>query len=102
MGPTGSGKSSVRSSVCCAGRFLICIIPKFIEQASGIMGMAGHGLQSFTSEISVFKFQDPTGVDLYLVDTPGFDDMNKSDLEIFKLLSKWLIKRYMVVDKLCL
>jgi len=64
------------------------------------MGIAGHSLQSFTSEISVFKFQGPTGVDLYLVDTPGFDDTNKSDLEIFKLISKWLSKTYVIDNHL--
>ncbi len=77
MGPTGSGKSSVRSNVCGSGRFLICSIVKFIEKATGMMGIAGHSLESCTSEISVIKLRCASGVDLCLVDTPGFDDTNK-------------------------
>jgi len=75
MGPTGSGKSS------------------FIELATGVVGIAGHGLQSFTSKISVVKLAYP-GVNLCFVDTPGFDDTNTSDLDIFKMISNWLVKTY--------
>lgn len=61
------------------------------------MGMAGHGLESCTSKISVIKLPYP-GVNLYLVDTPGFDDTYRSDVDIFKMISAWLIKTYVIVN----
>ncbi|KAG6335341.1 hypothetical protein ID866_3752 [Astraeus odoratus] len=76
MGPTGAGKSS------------------FINKATGNADNGvGHELTSFTSEIKVFKCViDESPV--ILVDTPGFDDTKKSDLEILELISDWLDKTY--------
>lgn len=81
--------------VCNSGGFLV-LFPKFIEVATGMVGIAGHGLQSFTSKISVIKLAYP-GVNLCFVDTPGFDDTTTSDLDIFKLISNWLVKTYVPV-----
>ncbi len=58
--------------------------------ATGITGLAGHDLESCTNEISVIKLSFP-GLDLCFVDTPGFDDTNRSDVEILKMISDWLI-----------
>ncbi|CAA7261004.1 unnamed protein product [Cyclocybe aegerita] len=78
MGPTGSGKSS------------------FINTTTGYRQGVGHTLESCTSDINVVKFscQPIFPNDIYFVDTPGFDDTNKSDTEIFKLISNWLNKTY--------
>ncbi|KIM70816.1 hypothetical protein SCLCIDRAFT_1206976 [Scleroderma citrinum Foug A] len=74
MGPTGSGKSS------------------FISRVTGNADGIGHTLTSCTSEVKVTKVEKLANV--VLVDTPGFDDTNKSDLEILELISKWLNKTY--------
>src|SRR6266511_910706 len=62
--------------------FLTSLKKKFIEMATGITGIVGHSLESKTNEISVFKLSCPgiTDSDIYFVDTPGFDDTNKSDV----------------------
>ena len=57
--------------------------------ATGVTGLVGHGLASFTTEISVIRLSFP-GLDLCFVDTPGFDATDKSDVDIFKLISNWL------------
>jgi len=70
MGPTGCGKSSVRLNVWSSRRFLTFVqLQKFIEKATGTTGMAGHNLQSCTSEVSVIRLEYP-GVNLCVVDTP--------------------------------
>jgi hypothetical protein len=55
-------------------------------------GLVGHNLASCTSKISVFRLSLPDlGIsDICLVDSPGFDDTNKSDLEVFTIISDWL------------
>ncbi|KAJ3574180.1 hypothetical protein NP233_g1925 [Leucocoprinus birnbaumii] len=75
MGPTGSGKSS------------------FISKVAGRDIGVGHDLGSFTSDVRALRVRNPdTNKDIILVDTPGFDDTYKSDLEILQLISKWLEK----------
>ncbi|KAI5997331.1 P-loop containing nucleoside triphosphate hydrolase protein [Pisolithus orientalis] len=76
MGPTGAGKSS------------------FIANATKCEGQGvGHELTSCTSEINVTKYE-VEGSNVVLVDTPGFDDTRKSDLDILKLISDWLNTEY--------
>jgi hypothetical protein len=55
---------------------------------------AGSRLESCTTEVRAVRlFNHPVyGDRLVLVDTPGFDDTNKSDLEILQLVSSWLKK----------
>ncbi|KAF9531056.1 P-loop containing nucleoside triphosphate hydrolase protein [Crepidotus variabilis] len=82
MGPTGCGKSS------------------FINLASGSEDMVvGSSLTSQTTEI---KESRPFPVDpsdkksrqVILLDTPGFDDTTRSDVEILKLIATYLQKSY--------
>ncbi|KAG6335339.1 hypothetical protein ID866_3750 [Astraeus odoratus] len=76
MGPTGAGKSS------------------FVSKATGIIDESvGHMLTSHTSEIRATKCV-VGGSNVVLVDTPGFDDTKKSDLEILQSISDWLTKTY--------
>jgi len=66
---------------------------------TGLTGIAGHSLQSCTSEVSVFRLRLPWhGLNLCFVDTPGFDDTNKSDLDILKLIAKWLSGTYVTIN----
>ncbi|EKM78783.1 hypothetical protein AGABI1DRAFT_114375 [Agaricus bisporus var. burnettii JB137-S8] len=79
MGPTGVGKSN------------------FIDVLTGQIGKrSGHLLESYTTDVraSLVKDYNGTGANLVMVDTPGFDDTNKSDTEILSMISNWLEKSY--------
>jgi len=82
MGPTGSGKSNL------------------IDTLTGQTGQpgqrAGSKLESCTTEVRAVRLRNHKiyGDRLVLVDTPGFDDTNKSDMEILELVSQWLQKVY--------
>ena len=57
----------------------------------------GHGLESYTSEIRAVPYVRPNQKDdsrYILVDTPGFDDTNKSDTEILSMIAQWLKTTY--------
>lgn len=54
----------------------------------------GHGLKSFTTKVTPFRFWDEeNGRFIVLVDTPGFDDTSKFDLDVLNLISDWLASR---------
>ncbi|KAJ8689314.1 hypothetical protein PTI98_013347 [Pleurotus ostreatus] len=74
MGPTGAGKSS------------------FINTATGNKTGVGHELESYTSSIQIIKFRslEISMQDIIFVDTPGFDDTHKSDIEILTMVADWL------------
>ncbi|KAI6099981.1 P-loop containing nucleoside triphosphate hydrolase protein [Pisolithus croceorrhizus] len=76
MGPTGAGKSSFIANVT-------------KQEGNGV----GHDLTSCTSEIKVTEC-DIEGFSIVLVDTPGSDHTNTSDLDILKLISDWLNAEY--------
>ncbi|KAG9312310.1 hypothetical protein JVU11DRAFT_7621 [Chiua virens] len=78
MGPTGSGKST------------------FVHSASGYeTAGVGDGLKSFTSDVRPVRFREQkSGRYVVLVDTPGFDDTYKSDLDILNMISNWLSSSY--------
>ncbi|KAF8860698.1 hypothetical protein BDZ45DRAFT_551253, partial [Acephala macrosclerotiorum] len=75
MGVTGSGKST----------FISLLTHEKIE--------IGHGLQSCTTKVGVYYFMFH-GVRIFLVDTPGFDDTNRSDSEVLKDVAFWLAAAY--------
>ena len=53
-----------------------------------------HGLRSYTDQVSAVKFWDQeSGRHVILVDTPGFDDTLKPDLDVVTLASEWLVSR---------
>ncbi|KAF5351182.1 hypothetical protein D9756_008403 [Leucocoprinus leucothites] len=77
MGPTGSGKST------------------FIRTVTGVANYddneVGHRLMSATSEISALRitFTNRHNTNLVLVDTPGFNDTNKSDYHVLETIVQW-------------
>jgi energy-coupling factor transporter ATP-binding protein EcfA2 len=77
MGPTGSGKSTF---IDCATR----------QDGNTI----GHKLRSFTKDIRTVRIEHPKIGSVVFVDTPGFDDTFKSDLEILTTIANWLVKVY--------
>jgi len=79
MGPTGSGKSNI------------------IDTLTNQPGKrSGSSLESCTTEVRAVRlFNHPVyGDHLVFVDTPGFDDTNKSDLEVLQIIGSWLQEVY--------
>lgn len=72
MGVTGAGKSS------------------FIKTCSGKDVQIGHNLVSCTADVQDISFMYTDRLRIHLIDTPGFDDTNKSDVEILQNISHWL------------
>jgi hypothetical protein len=75
MGMTGAGKST------------------FIGECTGNDVTVGHGLYSCTQGIDVFGFTT-SGRTTYLVDTPGFNDTDRSDTETLEVLASYLGASY--------
>ena len=93
MGPTGAGKSNVRD----ISYVVFSMSPglKFIDILTNQPGRrASPLLDSCTTEICAVRvLNHPVhGERLVFVDTPGFDDANKSDLGILQMASNWLKK----------
>lgn len=79
MGPTGAGKSNM------------------IDTLTSQPGRrSGSALASCTKQIQAVRvYEHPKYANrLVLVDTPGFDDTEKSDMEILQMISDWLKKTY--------
>ncbi|SRR6266511_5937284 len=96
MGPTGSGKSNV-NTFSFARRILTWIYLQFIDvvtKPSLDKLRAGSSLGSCTQKIQAVRFRNHEfyGSKLVLVDTPGFDDDKRSDMEILELIGEWLKK----------
>lgn len=53
-----------------------------------------------TSVVTVYPCTINTATNLYLVDTPGFDDTNRSDTEVLRELATWLTDSYTAHIKL--
>ncbi|KAF9032985.1 P-loop containing nucleoside triphosphate hydrolase protein [Panaeolus papilionaceus] len=70
VGPVGSGKTT------------------FVNCATGSSLKVGHDLESCTSAISVVCFQHDNAR-IYVVDTPGLNDMHRSDADTCDLISEW-------------
>lgn len=72
MGVTGAGKST------------------FIRLAAGRDDIKiGHDLRSCTSQVAAYSFKHGP-YDVYLVDTPGFNDTTRSETEVLKEIADWL------------
>ncbi|KAI1747909.1 P-loop containing nucleoside triphosphate hydrolase protein [Xylaria castorea] len=59
-----------------------------------LMGMTGSGKS--TQDVRTYTFCHPKlrSGRVYLVDTPGFDDTNRSDTEVLRTLAAWLTTTY--------
>ncbi|KAF5849063.1 hypothetical protein GGP41_005978 [Bipolaris sorokiniana] len=60
----------------------------------------GHGLDSCTVSVQVATCKAEDGTNIYLVDTPGFDDTYRSDSEILREVALWLNKAHVSNVKL--
>jgi predicted GTPase len=72
MGPTGSGKST------------------FVNLTSGSNLAVGEGLESCTSMVQACAPFYLDGKRVLLIDTPGFDDSNISDVEVLQKIAEFL------------
>ena len=52
----------------------------------------GKSMESCTSDVEVAKEFSLDGRQVVLIDTPGFDDTNKSDTEVLRLIAAFLEK----------
>ncbi|RDL31499.1 p-loop containing nucleoside triphosphate hydrolase protein [Venustampulla echinocandica] len=76
LGVTGAGKTT------------------FISKATGRTDLKiGHGLSSCTQDISVAHLE-MQGKKIALIDTPGFDDTNKTDAEVLGLIATYMADTY--------
>ncbi|KDR74103.1 hypothetical protein GALMADRAFT_269593 [Galerina marginata CBS 339.88] len=75
MGPTGVGKSNI------------------IDKLTGQDKRVGHSLKSCTSAVGAVRIRGHPKYDdrIVVVDTPGFDDTEKTDQEILQTIAEWLV-----------
>ncbi|KAF5257022.1 hypothetical protein FOXYS1_12473 [Fusarium oxysporum] len=52
----------------------------------------GHDLQACTQHVTAYQCKSSDTSDIYLLDTPGFDDTNRSDTEVLKEIALCLTK----------
>ena len=96
LGSTGAGKTTVWQYTEYYESLLLTSCSQFINTASGSNLRVGFGLKSCTDNIETsrpFKLGAHT---VTLVDTPGFDDTNKSEAEILRIIAFELEKQYVV------
>ncbi|KAL1797156.1 hypothetical protein ACET3X_003762 [Alternaria dauci] len=72
MGLTGAGKST------------------FISQVTQKTADIGHSLESCTTEVTFQTLQRKSGQEVYLIDTPGFDDTNLEYGSVFRKIASWI------------
>ncbi|KAG8800332.1 hypothetical protein FRB91_005936 [Serendipita sp. 411] len=78
MGPTGVGKTT----------FINCVAQR------GDHGV-GHDIESCTADVELIKVGHTIGSrNVVLVDTPGFDDTYRSDIDILTMIAEFLVRAY--------
>ncbi|KAI9756728.1 MAG: hypothetical protein M4579_003729 [Chaenotheca gracillima] len=82
MGMTGVGKSTLIKNLTRSDDVIV-----------------GHGVESCTSVVSAHTFQHGQYI-VNLIDTPGFNDTNRSDTEILKEVAVWLATTYRARSRL--
>ena len=70
------------------------LFEQFINAATKQGGKTvGHKLKSYTSDVRAVRYsRDQGSPPVVFVDTPGFDDTNKPDTEILRIIAQWLEK----------
>ncbi|CAM1502632.1 Fc.00g074080.m01.CDS01 [Cosmosporella sp. VM-42] len=76
MGVTGAGKST------------------FISACTGAEVEIGHDLRACTQNVAIYRYEYSPTVNVYLVDTPGFDDTTRSDTEVLREIADWLYESF--------
>ncbi|TKA64677.1 hypothetical protein B0A49_13161 [Cryomyces minteri] len=76
MGVTGAGKSS------------------FISLCSKNPIKVGHDLEACTAVVDVYAVEWTESATVFLIETPGFDDTNRSDTEVLREIATLLTISY--------
>jgi hypothetical protein len=63
---------------------------QFINAVTNSGFRVGHGLQSCTSDVKLSKPFAVKGQRVKLIDTPGFDDTNRTDADILRDITVFL------------
>jgi GTPase Era involved in 16S rRNA processing len=66
------------------------VFQQLVNKVSGSNLTVGYGLESCTTEVQVTQPFEYRGKKVILVDTPGFDDTEKSDTEILRVIASFL------------
>lgn len=80
MGPTGVGKSKVRILLDKPRAIKVNLSIQFVNTASGSDLPVSDNLESCTQFLQHSRLFKIDGKQVILVDSPGFNDTNKSDL----------------------
>ncbi|KAF4614549.1 hypothetical protein D9613_003467 [Agrocybe pediades] len=80
MGITGTGKST--------------LIDHLATGQPGTIVRAGDGLTSCTQDVAMFVVNNHFSNRIILVDTPGFGDTNRTDMEVLENISNFLADLY--------
>jgi len=91
MGPTGCGKSNVRIHLFpkILSWLIVRFFAQFIDRITKSTKWSGTTLKSVTQDVRAIRIP-MYNVNVVLVDTPGFDDTNRSDVVILELIGEWL------------
>ncbi|KAJ5942072.1 hypothetical protein N7516_002240, partial [Penicillium verrucosum] len=76
MGVTGAGKST------------------FISQLADSHVPVGNGLNACTQDVAVYRCKSSGPANIWLVDTPGFDDTHRSDTDVLREIANWLMESF--------
>ena len=63
---------------------------QFVNLASGSDLQTGDDLESCTSEVQLANRFTLDGRTIALIDTPGFDDTSRSDVDVLKMIAAFL------------
>lgn len=76
MGVTGAGKST------------------FVSHLADTYVPVGSGLTACTQNVAVYRCKYSGPVNVWLVDTPGFDDTHRSDTDVLREIARWLTESF--------
>ncbi|KAI8303891.1 hypothetical protein K4K61_006617 [Colletotrichum sp. SAR11_59] len=82
MGVTGAGKSTL------------------ISHCTQSEVEVGHDLEGCTQVVNTYPVKYDENTTVWLVDTPGFDDTNRSDTDVLREIATWLSNAYKETKKL--
>jgi predicted GTPase len=54
----------------------------------------GHGQESCTLQVQVYRFFFSQTQTIYLIDTPGFENTELSDTQVLAIITQWLANAY--------
>ncbi|KAK6430255.1 hypothetical protein LTR95_013595, partial [Oleoguttula sp. CCFEE 5521] len=90
MGVTGAGKSIDQQGDQDRARYASLSVPFGVHKDGQEANLGSTG----TRDVAVFLCKYSEAINVYLVDTPGFDDTDRSDADILREIASWLTTSY--------